>query len=414
MVNIIRTLFCIVFWGVTIFLLQSCDSAQQYTESYFPPPLTEGGWRKNTSKEFVEFLGLDYQALQTLGRYALSVKNSSIIGYDDHNHASMIFIKNGWIVGEWYLRPESRTYQQYLSSNGKTFAYVLFGILMKEAKQGLLPVKELSEQDKLYNPLWLSEGYPLSDPRKAGITFEQVFRHTAGFIPETTADGKQVETGRYHWGSNYINWVVGHDSLFPLTGKLFFDPGKPEQYPDSEQWGQHRGAYSSLGFAHLGIAFRHISGHNADENLWYKLLEPIGFDGYSCHYPPSSGSNRWFTGGGLSMTARNYARFAYLLMKKGRWQNKQLVDPEWINRAFTSPNYQNLRSNVDGYLSEQYPPDLMRIYGSGGNFAYIIPSMDIIALHTGRCSNSLAELLQRKFLVKMLDVIQEDRKSGKD
>ncbi len=387
----------------------SCDSLNNYQEDYFPPTRSEGGWRKNTSPKFVEFLGLDYQALQDLGSYAMSVENSSIIGYDDHNHASFIFIKNGWIVGERYLRPESRAFQQYLSSNGKTFAYVLFGILMKEAKQGLLPVKELSEQDRLYDPLWLSEGYPLSDPRKAEITFEQVFQHTAGFIPETTARGAKVETGRYHWGANYVNWVVGHDPVYPLTGKLYYDPGKPEQYAGSEQWGRHRGAYSSLGFAHLGIAFRHISGHNADENLWYKLLAPIGFDGISYHYPPSSGSYRWFTGGGLSMTARDYARFAYLLMKKGRWRDNQLVDPEWINRAFTSPNYQNLRSNIDGFLNDKFPPDMMRIYGSGGNFAYIIPSMDIIALHTGRCGNPLAKLLEQGFLFKMLDVIQLDR-----
>ena len=395
---------------LTGLFFQGCDYSANEPQPakpapvYFPPPRDGGGWHKNVSREFVESRGLNYDALQELGRSGLSIKGSGIRGYDDHNHGSVLFIKDGWIVGEWYLRPETKTFQQYLSSNGKSFAYILFGILMKEARQGLLPVKELSEQSKLYDRLWLSDGYPLSDPRKERITFEQVFRHTSGLMPEATADGTKVEMGRYSW-SNYGDWLVGHDAKFPMTGKLFFDPGKPEQYAGSEVWGEHRGAYSSIGFAHLGTAFRHISGHTADGILWHKLLKPIGFDGISYHYP-SRGYHRWFTGGGLRMTARDYARFAYLLLNKGRWQKKYLVDEHWVNRTFETPYYQNLRSNVDGYFGKKYPRDMLRIFGSGGNFAFIIPSQGVIALHCGRICNTLAEKLEERFLRILAEVLE--------
>jgi CubicO group peptidase (beta-lactamase class C family) len=328
-----------------------------------------------------------------LAEFAFSFPNSSIMGYDYHNHTALLVIKNGWILGEWYLRPESKTFQQYLASNGKSFTYVLFGILMQEAKEGKLEVPELSEQSKLYDPLWLSHGYPLSDPRKAEITFEQVFQHTSGLIPETTAEGEQVERGRYHW-THYGDWVVGRDARFPQTGQLFFDPGKPEQYEGSEVWGQHRGAYSSLAFAHLGIVFRHLTGQAADTILWEKLLKPLGFDGISYYYP-AGGYHRWFTAGGVQMTARDYARFCYLLLKKGRWHQQQLVNADWIQRTYSSPKYQNLRSNVDGYLGEDLPKDMLRIYGSGGNFAYIIPSEDLIILHSRRMSNLFMDDLER-------------------
>ncbi|MCI5124033.1 MAG: class C beta-lactamase-related serine hydrolase [Candidatus Electrothrix sp. AR5] len=398
--------FFIIFFFLFLLLYAYYNQPGIHRE-YFPPARKDGGWRTNTSRDFVESLGLDYDALQDLGRYGLlAAPQSSMTGYDYHNHASVLFIKNGWIVGEWYLRPESRAYQQYLSSNGKSFSYVLFGILMEEAAQGKLPAANLSEQSKLYDPLWLSHGYPLSDPRKNDITFEHVFQHTSGLMPEVTSDGTQVENGRYHW-SHYGNWVVGHDLNYPDTGKLFFDPGNPEQYEGSETWGQHRGAYSSIAFSHLGLAFYHISGESSDTLLWNKLLEPIGFDGVSYHHPPGGGYHRWFTAGGLRMTARDYARFCYLLLKRGRWKEKQLVDQEWINRTYESPTYPNLRSNIDGYLGKELPVDTLRIFGSGGNFAYIIPSLDLIVLHCGRNSNMWAKKLEQGILTRILVTLKK-------
>lgn len=387
---------------VFLLLLASCGS-----EDYFPPPREQGDWRMDLSKKFVEAQGLNYEVLQDLAHYAFSVPNSSIRGYDYHNHTALLVIKNGWIVGEWYLRPESKTFQQYLASNGKTFTYVLFGILMREAKEGRLEVRELTEQSKLYSPLWLAQGSPLSDPRKADITFEQVFQHTSGLIPETTAEGEQVEQGRYNWTS-FSDWVLGHDARFPQTSSLFFDPGKPEQYEGSEVWGQHRGAYSSIAFAHLGLVFRNLWGEAADRMLWEKLLEPLGFDGISYYYP-AGGDDRWFTAGGVQMTARDYARLCYLLLKKGRWKQKQLVDSQWIERTYSSPKYQNLRSNVDGYLGENLPTDMLRIYGSGGNFAYIIPTEDLIILHTGRMNNLFMEDLEREIRA-MLPALRAGKK----
>lgn len=395
------------FLPALLLFLPACGN-ESSQEDYFPLPRRQGGWRKNTSKEFVESLGLNYAALQQLGKSSISVSNSAIPGYDDHNHASAIVIKNGWIVGEWYLRPESKTFQQYLSSNGKSFAYVLFGVLMRKARQGELPVKDLSENSKLYDPLWMSEGYPLSDPRKADISFEQVFQHTAGLMPELAADGTDVEKGRSKW-SRYADWVFGHDPVYPGTGRLFFAPGHPEQWSGSETWGAHQGAYSSIAFAHLGIAFRHISGHNPDDILWCWLLEPLGFDGLSFHAPPGGQHYRWFTAGGLRMTARDYARFCWLLLKKGRWGTKQLVDNKWIERTYRSPNYQNLRSNIDGWLDKELPADTLRIYGSGSNFAYIIPSLQVIALHCGRTSNTVAENFEAKFKELLLRMLQGKR-----
>ena len=55
-----------------------------------------------------------------------------------------------------------------------------------------------------------------------------------------------------------------------------------------------------------------------------------------------------------------------------------------------------MRSNVDGYFGAQYPKDMYRIAGSGLNWAYIVPSLDLIALRTGRANNAeWAEVRER-------------------
>ncbi len=204
-------------------LLAGCDRLFG-DEDYFPPPETMGGWRANLSPEFVRSRGLDPAALEDLGRFSQSIRNSAWPGYDYHHHTATIVIKDGWIVGEWYSLPESRFFQQYLASNGKSFAYLLFGVLVKESRERQARV-QFTEQSRVYDPTYLQEGFPLSDPRKAEITFEQIFRHTAGFLPEESKDGDKLEEGRNFW-SDYSLWVTGRDPKWPLTGRLF-SPGPP-------------------------------------------------------------------------------------------------------------------------------------------------------------------------------------------
>lgn len=49
--------------------------------------------------------------------------------------------------------------------------------------------------------------------------------------------------------------------------------------------------------------------------------------------PSVSGGTRW--GGGLRISARDLARFGYLIERQGRWQNRQLVSADWVKQATT-------------------------------------------------------------------------------
>ncbi|MFH1071358.1 MAG: serine hydrolase [Candidatus Glassbacteria bacterium] len=390
---------------IAIALLTACSAGRPSKElssaAYFPPAESMGGWRKNTDSAFVRSLGIDPQALEEFGSYNLSVPAGDWKPYSDY--AGTIVIKDGWIVGEWYNVPEARDFMTYLSSNGKSVAIACFGIMAGDGRLGRIPFR-IDENSRVYDPRWLAQGFPLSDPRKAEITFEMIFRHSSGICPERDSAGGEYEQGRNAW-SDYTSWIVGRDPKWPVTGRLVFDPGHPEQWAGADRWGMVDAAYSSVGFGHVGLVITNVYGKPAHEYLRERLCEPMGYSGIDFHAPPSD-SIRWFSAGGLRMTPRDYARFAWLLLNDGRWGDSQLVPSDWIRRFRSASCYPNILSNAEGVFVNKLPADMFRIAGSGLNWAFIVPSLDLVALRTGRVNNERWDQVQAGFLEKMAAFIQ--------
>jgi CubicO group peptidase (beta-lactamase class C family) len=369
--------------------------------SEYPSPENKGGWRKNDSPDYQRAQGFDPSALEAFGRYNLAVLNNQWRPWSEHK--GCLVIKNGWIVGEWYEGEASQDFPQYLASNGKSVTMACFGILAGDSRAGRLAF-DLGLESAVYDPRWLPEGFPLSDPRKAGITFDQVFRHISGLCPEAE------EAGRYQEDKNYTKWVVGRDPQYPETAPLYYDPGHPEQYtrPNRHQWY----TYSSIGFQHVGLALPHWSGMPAHSFLEERLFGPIGIQNVQYFQPVNEWSAgeenrliRWHTEGGLRLTPRDYARFAYLLLKDGHWGEQQIVPDGWFSHFWGTGNYPNLLGNHDGVFDREYPADLFRISGAGSNWAFIVPSLDLVALRTGRSDDALAADVQKGFLQRLFSAI---------
>lgn len=374
--------------------------------AYFPPPEAHGGWRTNIEGRFIRKLGMKAAELEAFGQYSQSVPGGGRCG--------TLVIKNGWIVGEWYknehnLPGPTRDLPMYLSSNGKSLALALFGIMVKDGREGRIPLA-IDRHDRLYDQRWLAEGFPLSDPRKAEITFEQVFQHVSGLCPERTAANRIVEQGRNDW-RDYRAWVLGHDRRYPQTASLYFDPGRPEGWRGtgtdaggtlraelySEQYGSHLQAYSSLAFCHLGLVFQNVYGMDAGDLLRDRLLAPLGISQFAFNDQPAK-DIKWFSGGGLKLTTRDYGRFAYFLLRDGRWKQERLVPEGWIEHFRGSTRYSNMRSNANGVFGKQYPADMFQIWGAGLNWAFIVPSLDLIALRTSKVDMDLHDEVQADFL----------------
>ena len=100
--------------GLTILLTAIVNNNLLGCGDYFPPSESNGGWRKNTSKQFIQSLGFIPEKLEEFGQYNLSIPNSNWKPYSDYK--GVLVIKDGWIVGEWY-----NTKEGYKEFKGKLF-----------------------------------------------------------------------------------------------------------------------------------------------------------------------------------------------------------------------------------------------------------------------------------------------------
>ena len=113
----------IIAWLMLV--LSSCS------ETYFPEPESEGGWRRNTDRKFLISHDLNPKGVSNFLAYNLELKGAT----------SAIVIKDGWVVGEWYRKGYSKDDKLYVASIGKSIALACFGIAVKDGTEGKLPVE---------------------------------------------------------------------------------------------------------------------------------------------------------------------------------------------------------------------------------------------------------------------------------
>ncbi|MFC4655077.1 serine hydrolase domain-containing protein [Rheinheimera marina] len=95
-----------------------------------------------------------------------------------------------------------------------------------------------------------------------------------------------------------------------------------------------------------------------------------------------SGGGHW--GGGMFINAWDLARFGYLFLRDGRWEDKQLVSKEWIKLARTggsdNPEYgfANWFLNPGRKALPSAPESAVTFQGAGRNIIYIDQQHDLL------------------------------------
>jgi CubicO group peptidase (beta-lactamase class C family) len=97
-----------------------------------------------------------------------------------------------------------------------------------------------------------------------------------------------------------------------------------------------------------------------------------------------SGGGHW--GGGMFINAYDMARFGVLTLRRGKWQDRQLISEQWVQWALTptpvQPSYgfMNWYNNRDRKLLPSAPPSAFAHLGNGTNMIYVDPEHDLVAV----------------------------------
>lgn len=338
-------------------------TATARADTYFPPPDNEGGWRTLTdAREIRAKTGLDFSRLEDA--YNICERSTQ--------NGGLLVVRHGWLVFEKYFGRASCNANPDMASTGKAYTSIACGIMLKEFKdkipQGL--------DTKVFTEQYLPEAFPLDDSRKADISLGQLLCMSAGYWGEG-----QTPSGYVMGKPQPLKPVPGQNirdlDLSSLRVPLWTAPGQGY-------------SYSSPSPHIASIVLRHVTGMELQDYIRERLAKPMGWGpwGYCLHrgdydMPHANGA------GSIAVHATDALRMGWCLANKGRWKDRQLIPPDYIELCQKVTRYNphfpfsmqfehNERGQILGV-----PRDAFYKTGAGGFCLYIVPSLDLVIYKLG-------------------------------
>jgi CubicO group peptidase (beta-lactamase class C family) len=335
---------------------------------YYPPSESAGGWRYLSTPEQVRELGgISPEKLDLVLEEQEQVNGGDSWG--------VAIIRHGYLVREHYTFNVLVPTRFDVWSCTKSFCGTVWGLLLEDCRQGRFAEgKKVDMDSPAY--VYLPEGYPLSDLLKEKILIRHLLTMTSAIpgegsgvmgIPTSTGVGA-FEHALGHFPNRYGRWA----------DKLIGEPGSVWNYSDPA-------------IAHLALIFKHITGREMDDYFQERICQPIGIENMSWDIQGGSGFIGPHTNAhtGVHISAREFARFGYLMLHKGLWEDQQILADWWVELATRSsqpynPSYgYTWWVNTQGLRWPSLPKDTFAASGYRSNRCYVIPSLDLVIVRVG-------------------------------
>ena len=208
-----------------------------------------------------------------------------------------------------YDHPDWHPYYQYsslhsLQSVSKSITSLLLGIAMDEGL--VIPL------DSSVLPLFKDYDFDRSDERKRSITLRNLLTMQSGLDwDESTsyADDSLNNCTAMELKEDWIHYVLN----------------RPMDTIPGTTWVYNSGVTVLLGKI-VSMATRKGVDQYAEE----KLFGPLGITDYYWKKTPMGEVD---TEGGLYLAPHDLARIGYMVLQKGKWEDKQIVSERWINQS---------------------------------------------------------------------------------
>ena len=316
------------------------------------------GTAERSSNESVEELPVDLAggALDSIVRKAFDEANSK----KPRRTRAIVIVHRGVIVGENYASGISHETPLIGWSMGKSVVNALIGVLVREQRLSLdapVPVNE-----------WSSS----SDPRRT-ILLEHLLQMSSGL---------EFDESYANPFSDVLSMLFqsGDVARYAIAQRLEYLPG--------EHW-----RYSSGTTNILSAVIRNVLG----DALAYRdfprraLFEPLGMKTATMELDASG----TFVGSSfVYASARDWAKFGQLFLQDGRWGERSLLPPGWVefSRAPASASPGGIYgAHFWLAISEFYrptdarlPEDAFHAVGHDGQFVTIVPSRNAVIVRLGR------------------------------
>jgi CubicO group peptidase (beta-lactamase class C family) len=267
---------------------------------------------------------------------------------------SFLLIRHGYLVSEVYPSPFTRELPHILFSGTKSVTSALIGIAISE---GFLigvdqKVIDFFPEIRKKNP----------DPKLEKISLEHLL---------TMSTGQAFQVSPTPYKTKPIDWV--EQFLANPSNTLVYEPGNVFMYTS--------GASHTMSAILQKATSRKLSEYAAE-----KLFKPLGIARYDWADDQNgiTFGNSW-----LRLRPIDMAKFGYLYLNNGNWNGKQVIPADWVERStrkhIETKGVQINAAEQDGYGYFFWMNGFggYSVHGYGGQFVFVIPEMDLVAVFTG-------------------------------
>ena len=274
---------------------------------------------------------------------------------------ALLVVKDGYLVYENYYGEGGVGASTNLWSVTKSFSSALVGFLMDDG--------HIQSTDQL-----MAELMP-SYPEFGEISLHHVLTHTTGLYWEEE-------------GPLWVAWILSDDWVAHALAR-------GQQQPPGRSF-----KYSSGNSHFLTALVQHKGGVNPGELAKTRLFDPLGIEFETLQDPITYNSwddyllplpQRWrrdpqgieTASFGLYLTARDMAKFGYLYLNQGRWENHQILSRSWIETS-TKDHEKNIYGRYSygyqWYLTFVDGEPAFLASGFGGQIIGVVPSQDLVVV----------------------------------
>jgi CubicO group peptidase (beta-lactamase class C family) len=267
---------------------------------------------------------------------------------------SLLVVRHGYLVFERYYHGYGAADLQNTQSVTKSLISALIGIALE---QGYLQSLEQKVLELL--PEYASV---VRDERMHTITLRHLLTMSAGFANEVAEPGL------------FERWSASADPVaFTLAQTLQTPPGLALHY-------------SNMNVHLLSAILTRTTGMNTADFAGRVLFTPLGIQPGMW---PADPTGIAYGAGWLALTPRAMAKFGYLYLNQGRWENQTILNPAWV-AASTQRYYPGdpWIEGIEGYgylwwVGHEHHLAIYYAAGYGGQYIGVVPALDLVVAMTG-------------------------------
>jgi CubicO group peptidase (beta-lactamase class C family) len=127
------------------------------------------------------------------------------------------------------------------------------------------------------------------------------------------------------------------------------------------------------------------------------LFKPLGIKNV---YWQKDGQGYYFGGDKLWLTPRDMAKFGFLFLNKGKWEDKQIIDEEWVTESTRNnfTDFHDSRYSGYGYWWWLNKDGSFCARGFGGQIISVYPKWNMVVVFTG-ADNDQWQILSNKYII---------------